>query len=137
MGCHVFLQGIFPTQELNPSLKPRSSALAAGSLQLALPGKSQILEYIDFIYKGKKHFLKILLEYIVALQYYIGFAIHWHESATGVHEFPVLNLPPTLYHLSGSSPCASPKHPVSCISNNKSVIIYFFFAFFKAVKKKT
>ena len=23
--------------------------------------------------------------------------------------------PPTLYHLSGSSPCTSPKHPVSCI----------------------
>ena len=47
----------------------------------------------------------------------IGFAIHQHESATGVHEFPILNPSPNLspYHLSGSSQCTSPKHPVSCI----------------------
>ena len=54
-----------------------------------------------------------------ALQYCIGFAIHWHESATGVPEFPLLNPlpPPTPYHLSGSSQCTSPKHPVSCIEH--------------------
>ena len=34
----------------------------------------------------------------------------------GVNEFPNMNTPPTShsYHLSGSSPCTSPKHPVSC-----------------------
>ena len=29
--------------------------------------------------------------------------------------FPTLNPPPSPYHLSGSSQCTSPKHPVSCI----------------------
>ena len=51
------------------------------------------------------------------LQYCIGFAIHQHESATGIHVFPILNPlpPPTPYHPSGLSQCTSPKHPVSCI----------------------
>ena len=51
------------------------------------------------------------------LQYCIGFAIHQHESATGVHVFPILNPlpPPSPYHPSGLSQCTSPKHPVSHI----------------------
>ena len=53
----------------------------------------------------------------LTLHYCIGFAIHQHESATGVHVFPILNpLPsPSPYHPSGSSLCPSPEHPVSCI----------------------
>ena len=57
------------------------------------------------------------------LQYCIGFAIHWHESATGIHESQSWTPlpPPSPYHLSGSSQCTSPKHPVSCIKPRPAI----------------
>ena len=71
----------------------------------------------SIILKLARVFFYILLFffYFLTLQYCIGFAIYEHESATGIHVFPILNPPPSLYHPSGSSQCTRPKHPVSCI----------------------
>ena len=79
---------------------------------------SYVFFFLDFIFL---FYFSVLFIYFT-LQYCIGFVIHWHESAKGVHVFPILN-PPSASHPSGSSQCTSPRHPVSCIE--PGLVIHF------------
>ena len=64
-----------------------------------------------------KNFFKYKFIYfnwrLIILQYCIGFAIHQHEFATGIHVFPILNPPrsslpvPSLWVISVPQPQAS------------------------------
>ena len=53
------------------------------------------------------------------------FAVHWHESATGVHVPPVLNHPPTTLPMPSSrlSQCTGFECPISCIE--LGLVLYF------------
>ena len=59
-----------------------------------------LLKFIFFLicHWGYADFLFVclfILFYFLTLQYCIGFAIYQHESATGIHMFPILNPPPS------------------------------------------
>ena len=74
MGSLSLLQGIFPTQGLNPGL-PHCRRILFFFFTFF------ILFYFNF--------------FNLTLQYCIGFAIYQNESATGIHVFPILNPPPS------------------------------------------
>ena len=61
---------------------------------------SQAVKKIDFFFSFRfffQNFIFIVFYFFFTLKYCIGFAIHQHESAMGIHVFPILNPPSTSF----------------------------------------
>ena len=58
--------------------------------------KNHIFDYMDLCRQSDSSGFCFFFLLYFTLQYCVGFAIHWHESTTGVHAIPHMN-PPLLY----------------------------------------
>ena len=90
--------------------------------------KAQIITCICIFYLGSKVYKVYIMQVYMIIfffNFYFCFTIlYWHYHTLTYMNQPRVYMssqswnplpPPTPYRLSGSSPCTSPKHPVSCI----------------------
>ena len=62
---------------------------------------------------------------LITLQYWIGLAIHQHESTTGVYVFPILNPPPTSLPIPSLWVIPVHQPQASCIMHRTGLAIHF------------
>ena len=66
---------------------------------------------------------------LITLQYCNGFAIHQHESATGIHVFPILNPPPSSRPPLRTIPLGHPSAPAPSIQYHASNLDWQFISY--------
>ena len=74
---------------------------------------------------------------LITLQYCIGFVIHQHESATGIHVFPILNPPHSPYNPSGSLSAPAPSIQYHASNEDWQFVSYMILYMFQCHSPKS